>query len=235
MAIESCGKCVFLTACTKKFLGFAMHTLGTSESIKRVRCWRGNWPNLYSFAKARILNCVPCLCKRQTFKTGQHSMHREPLSYINQSIYADEVGLYSPGVKFRGETIRYWISMEDGFSRYPVTGPIKDLSVKTVAEAIVELLINVFSVPEKIHTDRGACFTAMVFQEVMKLGITHTVTPPYSPEGNRVERIHSVIQSCMRSDDRFQLRRLGVFRHIASQNVHHFMKSLGVIPVYQRM
>ena len=76
--------------------------------------------------------------------------------------------LYSPGVKFRGETIRYWISMEDGFSRYPVTGPIKDLSVKTVAEAIVELLINVFSVPEKIHTDRGACFTAMVFQEVIK-------------------------------------------------------------------
>ena len=58
--------------------------------------------------------------------------------------------------------------MEDGFSRYPVTGPIKDLSVKTVAEAIVELLINVFSVPEKIHTDRGACFTAMVFQEVIK-------------------------------------------------------------------
>ena len=61
-----------------------------------------------------------------------------------------------------------------------------------------------FSVPEKIHTDRGACFTATVFQEVMKLlGIRHTVTPPYSPEGDRVERTHSVIQSCMRSDECF--------------------------------
>jgi len=162
------------------------------------------WPNLYTFAKARILNCVPCLCKRQTFETGRHKMYREPLSYINQRVYADAVGPYSPGVKFRGETVRYWISIEDGFSRYLVTGPIKDLSAKTVAEAIVDLWINVFSVPEKIHTDRGACFTAAVFQEVMKLlGITHTVTPPYSPEGDRVERTHSVIQSCMRSDDRF--------------------------------
>ena len=35
------------------------------------------------------------------------------------------------------------------------------------------------------------------------LGITHTATPPYSPEGDRVERTHSVIQSCMRSNDRF--------------------------------
>ena len=78
------------------------------------------------------------------------------------------MGPYSPGVKFRGETVRYWICIEDGFSQYLVTGPIKDLSAKTVAEAIVELWINVFSVTEKKHTDRGACFTATVFQEVMK-------------------------------------------------------------------
>ena len=83
-------------------------------------------------------------------------MHREPLSYINQRIYVDAVGPYSPGVKFRGETVRYWISIKDGFSRYLVTGPIKDLSVKTVAEAIVELWISVFSVLEKIHTEQ--CF-----------------------------------------------------------------------------
>ena len=79
----------------------------------------------------------------------------------------------------RGEKVKYWIS------GYLVTGPIKDLSAKSVAEAIVELWINVFSLPAKIHIDRGACFTATVFQEVMKLlGITHTVTPPYSPEGD---------------------------------------------------
>ena len=61
-------------------------------------------------------------------------MHREPLSYINQRIYADAVGLFSPGVKFRGVTVQFWISIEDGFSRYLVTGPIKDLSAKTVAD-----------------------------------------------------------------------------------------------------
>ena len=69
-------------------------------------------------------------------------------------------------------------------------------TAKTVAEAIVELWINVFSVPEKIHTDRGACFTATLFQELMKLlGIMHTVTPPYSTEGDWVERTlgHSIL------------------------------------------
>ena len=69
------------------------------------------WPNLYTFAKARILNCVPCLCKRQTFEIGRHKMYREPLSHINQRVYADAVGPYSPGVKFRGESrfhIKIW-------------------------------------------------------------------------------------------------------------------------------
>ena len=82
-------------------------------------------------------------------------MHREPLSYINQRVYADAVGPYSPGVKFRGETVWYWISIEDGFSRNLVTGPIKDVSAKTVAEAEAGIMDKcVFSSRENTHRSR---------------------------------------------------------------------------------
>ena len=83
----------------------------------------------------------------------------------------------------------------------------------------------VFSAGENTH--------GTVFQEVMKLlGITHIVTPPYSSEGDKVERTHLVIQSCMRSDDRFpekdwprrwrQHRQRGTFPHTESQNGSDF-------------
>ena len=95
-------------------------------------------------------------------------MHRESLSYI-----------------------KYWISIEDGFSNYSVMGPLKDFSAKSVAEAIIDLWINVFLVPAKILTYRGASFAAKVFQEV-----THTFRL-------KVIGWRELIRSCMRSDDRF--------------------------------
>ena len=66
-------KCVFLTACTKKFLGFAMHTLGINKKSEMLA---GKLAEKIGKSKDTKLRA-----------TGQHSMHREPLSYINQSIY----------------------------------------------------------------------------------------------------------------------------------------------------
>ena len=132
MARESHGKCVFLTVCTKKLLGPAMQTLFqvTSVLIKRVRCWREtSIGRIYIFLQKQEykIACLVCVKNRLSKLANMSCM-----SYINQRIYAHAVGPYSPGVKFRGETVRYWISIEDGFSRCLVTGQIKDLSAKTV-------------------------------------------------------------------------------------------------------
>ena len=93
--------------------------------------------------------------------------------------------------------------MQDSFTRYLVTVPVEDLEAKTIAAKVMEHWILKFGIPEQIHTDRGVSFTSQLFMEVMNMmGIRKTVTPPYCPRGDRVERAHQVLGEILRSDER---------------------------------
>ena len=98
----------------------------------------------------------------------------------------------------------YILTIQDGFTQYLVAVPIPDQQTDTVVEAIIHHWVYVFGCMETLHTDRGTNFTSSLFNEVIKkLGIVKTVTPPYSPEGDRVERAHRVLGDVLRADDRF--------------------------------
>ena len=162
------------------------------------------FPNMYAFVSSKINNCVPCISKRKRHPVGQHAMHREELSYFGQRVYCDIVGPLTPS-KHHGKMCSNLLTIQDGFTRYLVAIPIPDQQTKTLVEAIINHWIYVFGCMEVMHTDRGASYTANLFQEVMKqLGVVKTVTPPYSPEGDRVERAHRVLGDILRSDNRFE-------------------------------
>ena len=60
---------------------------------------------------------------------------------------------------------------------------------------------------ETLHSDNGANYTSHLFKEVMlKLGVTKTYTPVYSPQGDRVERAHRILGDILRSDRRFEAK-----------------------------
>ena len=162
------------------------------------------FPNMYAFISAKINNCIPCIAKRKTFKSGTHNMHREELSYFGQRVYCDIVGPLSPS-KHHGKMCTNLLTIQDGFTRYLVAVPIPDQQTKTLVDAIIHHWIYVFGCMEVLHTDRGAAYTSNLFKEVMRaLGVLKTVTPPYSPEGDRVERAHRVLGDILRSDHRFE-------------------------------
>ena len=164
------------------------------------------FPHLYAYISTHIANCIPCITKRSNKKKPQHKMHHETLSYFGQRVYADTVGPIT-GAEFQGQVCRHFLTIQDGFTRYLVCVPIPDLTTETVADAIVQNWIHMFGCPETVHTDRGSSFTSRLFQEIMKrFNITKTVTPAYSPEGNRVERVHQTLGNIMRSDRQFDSR-----------------------------
>ena len=164
------------------------------------------FPHLYAYISTHIANCIPCITKKSNKDKPQHQMHHEKLSYFGQRIYADTVGPMT-GAEFHGKVCRHFLTMQDGFTRYLVCVPIPDLTTETVADAVVQNWIHVFGCPETVHTDRGTSFTSRLFQEIMKrFNITKTVTPAYSPEGNRVERVHQTLGNIMRSDRQFDCR-----------------------------
>ncbi|HAW51789.1 MAG TPA: hypothetical protein DCX54_05580, partial [Flavobacteriales bacterium] len=163
------------------------------------------FPNMLSYCACLIQNCVNCIKKKPTYQKS-HVMHREILSYFGQRIYSDIVGPLT-GSLHNGKTCRYFLTIQDGFTRYLMAIPIPDMTTETVAKAIIENWILIFGCFEVLHTDRGTQFTSHLFHEIMKgLGVTKTVTPAYSPEGDRVERAHRVLGEILRSDNRFSER-----------------------------
>ena len=164
------------------------------------------FPHLYAYISTHIQNCVPCITKKSGTNKPQHKMHHEVLSYFGQRIYSDTVGPLT-GSEFQGMVCKHFLTIQDGFTRYLVAVPIPDLTTETVADAFVQNWIHVFGCPETVHTDRGTSFTSKLFQEIMsRFGITKTVTPAYTPQGNRVERVHQTLANIMRSDRQFDGR-----------------------------
>ena len=179
-----------------------MGHFGVNGTFQKAR-ERFYWPSMYRDIYTRVRNCVPCIKKRTKHGKTQHTLYRERLSYFGQRVFTDTVGPLTAR-KYRGKIVRHFVSIQDGFTRYLKLYPVTDLEAATVARAIVETWVYQHGCPEYIHSDRGTAYTAKLFQEVMSvLGICKTVTPPYSPEGDRVERAHRVIGNILRSDEQY--------------------------------
>lgn len=161
------------------------------------------WPRMYIDIQARVRNCVPCIVKDPTMGKEKHIHHREVLSYFGQRVYVDTIGPLT-AKRYRGENCQHILTIQDGYTRYLMAIPVPNITAQKVAETLVSNWVYVHGCPEYIHTDRGSSFTSEVFESVMKaLGICKTVTPAYSPQGDRVERAHRVIGNILRADHRY--------------------------------
>jgi hypothetical protein len=179
---------------------------GINNTFRKMK-ERFYFPHMYAQVSARINNCVPCITKRSTIPKGEHKHHREQLSYFNQRVYCDVVGVLT-GSPYQGRTCRFLLTIQDGFTRYLIAVPIPDQKTETIVQAFIDNWIYVFGCMETLHTDRGSSYTSTLFQEVMRaLGIVKTVTPAYSPEGDRVERAHRVLGDLLRADRRYEAHR----------------------------
>ena len=79
----------------------------------------------------------------------------------------------------------------DGFTWYFIAVPIPDLESRTILGAMMDHLTLVHVFPKNIHTDNKSSLVSTTFQETCnQLNIKIRQTPPYTPQGNRVERMH---------------------------------------------
>ena len=176
--------------------------LGKDKTLERLQS-RFFAPGLTVFVHAMVQNCVPCVLKRSTRssdKPTQHVKHQEITSYFNRKVYIDTVGPFHPASRYNGRSCVHFVSILDGFTRYLVTVPIPNLDTKVIAQAILDCWVFPFGIPFQIHTDQGTSFTSELFSELMSLlGVVKTTTPIYSPEGNKVERVHRLLGEVLRS------------------------------------
>ena len=160
-------------------------------------------PGLSAYIQSRISLCTACILKRNTItsdKPVQHTKHQEPVNAFNRKVYVDTVGPFNPASRVNGRLCRHYLSILDGYTRYLVCVPIPDLETRTIAEAFVNHYALNFGLPTQIHSDNGTSFVSELFSRTCELlGIHKTETPIYSPEGNRVERVHRLLGEVIRS------------------------------------
>ena len=173
--------------------------LGEQKTLQRI-VDRFYTPHLQARVQEYIHNCVDCLQKRKTAPRPTHPPYTRRLTSFGQTIFIDLVGPL--GISRDGENEYSSVAtFLDGYTRYLVAVPVKDQTAPTVAQALLDHWVAQHGVPLAIHSDRGSAYTSSLWKTLMSLlGIHHTVTPPYTPEANRVERVHRTLGSLLRSD-----------------------------------
>ena len=84
-------------------------------------------------------------------------MHKDILSHPGQRIFVDTIGPLTP-CRHHGVVYRHIFTMLDGFSRFFIAAPIKNLESNTILTALQDHFIFKLGLPEVIHYDQGTSF-----------------------------------------------------------------------------
>ena len=97
---------------------------------------------------------------------------------------------------------RYILVIFDLYTKYGVTVPVKDLTSKTMAMALLERWFLKFGARDTLHTDQGTNFNSEVMLNICKrFMINKTSTSLYDSHGNgQLELLNCVIADTISKD-----------------------------------
>lgn len=155
------------------------------------------WPKMTSQVRQYVLNCQIC---KETKPANQHlqpSIGNEVITERPfQKLYIDFLGKY-PRSKSGNA---YIFIVMDHFSKFIFLKAMKDATAGNVVKFLVEDVFRKFGVPETIHSDNGAQFTAKGFKEMINTyNINHLQTAPYAPQSNASERVNQSVLAAIRA------------------------------------
>ncbi|WP_416879508.1 reverse transcriptase domain-containing protein [Litorimonas sp.] len=153
-----------------------------------------HYPGLSGDFRRLVSQCLDCH-KKTTVKpfAGVHIPRRA--GYTGEYLYVDLVGPLNENV----DGYKYILTMEDGFSRYVQTAPIKSKNAEVVAQALIDRWVTVFGVPETLYSDGGGEFVNSIWKQLTeRLDINQAIGIPYSKNANIVERFHRTLGQMLR-------------------------------------
>ena len=174
------------------------HGISRTLDLLRTRVY---FPRMQTYVEEKIKGCNHCFQKWKTPPAKSHPQHREIVGRPGARIYIDLVGPLN-AVPHHGEDVSYILTILDGFTRYLTAVPLKTITAHSVLEGFLHNYVYKYGIPETVHTDNGVQFISATFQKAMEMyQISHTFTPTYTPEGNRVERYHRTLASMLRCEN----------------------------------
>ena len=170
--------------------------LGVHKTYSKIlNCFY--WPNMKRDVAEFVRTCHTC----QISGKPNQAIPKAPLQPILvpdepfSKIIIDNVGPL-PKTK-RGN--QYLLTVMCPTTRYPIAIPLRNISAKNIANALMKVFTN-FGIPKEIQSDRGSNFTSDLFTKILKeLNIKQTLSAAYHPESQgALERWHQTFKSMLR-------------------------------------
>jgi hypothetical protein len=158
----------------------------------RERFW---WQNMYDDVRVHTKTCKLCQKMKFTSSPGYGFMQLRCYDRPARCICIDIVVLKHRTAK----GTQYLFTILDAFSHYPDAYPMSDSTAETCAQCLLTWC-QYNGMPEEVRSDRGNNLNlSEVFKSLYELlGIDSSVTHPYSPQGNPVERYHRWLGAALR-------------------------------------
>jgi transposase InsO family protein len=160
-----------------KLLHDEMGHFGRDRVLDLVRA-RFFWPGMSEDVVSYVGKCMSCM-KRKRWEPRAELVNITT-SYPMEIVSMDFLGLESSIGGYSNILV-----LTDHFTRFAMAVPTKNQTAKTTAKCLVDLFINHYGLPHRLHSDNGSNFTSQVIREMCKmLGIKRSTTTVYHPSGN---------------------------------------------------
>jgi transposase InsO family protein len=153
------------------------------RTVERIR-HRFFWPGMVSDVQAFINTCNTCqICKKPQIRRLRAPLTPLPIpDRPNVRVHCD---LFGGNLKGSPNGNKWICVITDAFTKYSICVPIPTKDAVTVAKAILDHWVVLFSVPLQILTDRGREYSNEVMSELaVLLGFDHLMTSAFHPQTN---------------------------------------------------
>uniref|UniRef100_A0A3Q1GC55 Gypsy retrotransposon integrase-like protein 1 n=1 Tax=Acanthochromis polyacanthus TaxID=80966 RepID=A0A3Q1GC55_9TELE len=168
--------------------------LGAKKTLDRIAS-RFYWPGLHTEVQDYCQSCPVCQL------AGAKNVPRfplQPLPIIDVPFSRIAMDIVGPLERTQSGH-RYILVICDYSTRYPEAFPLRDITAKQIAYALLQLFSRV-GIPSEILTDQGTNFLSNTLRQVYRLlGIRGIRTTPYHPQTDGlVERYNRTLKSMLK-------------------------------------
>ena len=169
--------------------------LGRDKTIA-VAQERYFWVGLTDSVEQKLKSCKRCQCAKSPYLP-----ERAPLVSITTTrplelVCIDFLSLEESQGRFNSVLV-----ITDHFTNFAMAVPTRNQEAKTVAKCLVNEFIVHYGIPERFHSDKGACFMGRVITHMCGLlNIDKSNTTIFHPQGNaKTERFNRSLISMLRT------------------------------------
>lgn len=168
--------------------------LGFTKTCLRISR-RFYWPRMYTDIKEYCQTCPEC-----QLTTGRVPAYAPLIPLPVVEVPFERIGVDVVGPVQRSQAgNRFILVISDYATRYPEAFPLRDVTAKQIASALLKFFSQV-GIPKEVLTDQGTNFMSHTLYQVYQLlGIKRVRTTPYHPQTDGlVERFNQTLKTMLK-------------------------------------